>query len=108
MMSEGSRSGVNWRRLNIPPSDVARVEARDVFPIPGGPVTRAWPRARRAVRSRSAARSEPRIVSLSVARRVWREAWSTSMSYLVTARGKIGNLQDENNTARGRFGRELL
>jgi len=34
-MSEGSRSGVNWMRLKLPPTDLASALASIVLPTPG-------------------------------------------------------------------------
>jgi len=35
VMSEGSRSGVHWMRLKVPPTDVAKARASIVLPVPG-------------------------------------------------------------------------
>ena len=47
-MSLGSRSGVNWMRLNWQPSEAARLLASMVLPTPGTSSTRMWPWAMRA------------------------------------------------------------
>src|ERR1035437_8202266 len=51
--SAGTRSGVNWMRLNSPPIAPASVLMAMVFASPGTPSTSRWPRARSATASRS-------------------------------------------------------
>ena len=43
-MSDGSRSGVHWMRLNAPPTASARVCAAVVLARPGTDSTSRWPR----------------------------------------------------------------
>src|SRR3972149_7052496 len=51
--SAGTRSGVNWMRLNWPPTTCANVRMASVFARPATPSTRTWPRASRATPMRS-------------------------------------------------------
>ena len=46
-MSAGTRSGVNCRRANVPPTAVARVSTASVLATPGTPSSRQCPRASR-------------------------------------------------------------
>ncbi len=55
-MSLGMRSGVNWIRLNEPPTSWAIVRARSVFAVPGTPSMSTCP-------PRQSARNESVIVS---------------------------------------------
>ena len=50
--SEGSRSGVNWMRWQLPPIDAAIALASDVLPTPGTSSIRRWPSARRHTSAR--------------------------------------------------------
>src|SRR6476620_2722796 len=65
MRSAGTRSGVNWIRLNSPPIDAARVLMAIVLARPGTPSTRRWPRASRATASRSSSTSWPTMTFLT-------------------------------------------
>ena len=46
-MSEGTRSGVNWMRENVPPTTVAKLRTASVLATPGTPSSRMWPLASR-------------------------------------------------------------
>jgi hypothetical protein len=59
MMSEGTRSGVNWTRRKVPPRVSARVFTVSVLARPGTPSIRRWPPARRATKTRSSMASWP-------------------------------------------------
>src|SRR5919197_2018653 len=59
--SEGTRSGVNWTRENVPPSTPAVVLIVRVFASPGTPSIRRWPWASRQTRTRSSIASCPAI-----------------------------------------------
>src|ERR671922_299039 len=62
--SEGTRSGVNWIRANVPPSTPAVVLIVSVFASPGTPSMRRWPCARRQTRTRSSIASCPAMTRL--------------------------------------------
>src|ERR671927_90840 len=62
--SDGTRSGVNWMRRNVPPSTCARVLTVSVLARPGTPSSRTWPPARRATSRRSSIASWPTITRL--------------------------------------------
>src|ERR1700754_1412651 len=62
--SAGTRSGVNCRRLNEPPSTSATVLTVSVLARPGTPSSRTWPRASSATRTRSSIASWPTITRL--------------------------------------------
>src|SRR5918992_3044377 len=62
--SAGTRSGVNCRRLNEPPSTSATVLTVSVFASPGTPSSSTWPPARSATRTRSSIASWPTITRL--------------------------------------------
>src|SRR5579864_3419124 len=49
MMSDGSRSGVNWMRVNRASSAAASVRAISVFAVPGTPSRSTWPPQRTAM-----------------------------------------------------------
>ena len=51
VMSEGSRSGVNWTRFHVPDTDSAMARARLVLPTPGTSSSRRWPSDTRATRA---------------------------------------------------------
>ena len=56
-MSAGTRSGVNCRRVNVPPTTCASVDTVNVLARPGTPSMRQWPRASRQIIARSTMRS---------------------------------------------------
>src|SRR5258706_4421444 len=62
--SAGTRSGVNWIRLNSPLIVCATVFTARVFARPGTPSTRRWPRASSATTMRSSRWSCPTITFL--------------------------------------------
>src|SRR6266545_5070185 len=62
--SEGTRSGVNWMRANVPPRTPAVVLIVRVFASPGTPSIKRWPWARRHTRTRSSIASWPAITRL--------------------------------------------
>src|SRR5215208_406110 len=62
--SAGTRSGVNCRRLNEPPSTSATVLTVSVLARPGTPSSRTWPPARSATSTRSSIASWPTITRL--------------------------------------------
>src|SRR5215213_6277607 len=62
--SLGTRSGVNWIRLNVPPSVWASVLTVSVFASPGTPSSRTWPPASSATSRRSSIASWPTITRL--------------------------------------------
>src|SRR4051794_2450099 len=64
MMSAGTRSGVNCRRANVPPTAVASVSTARVFATPGTPSSSTCPRASSATSMRSTSRSWPTITRL--------------------------------------------
>src|SRR4051812_33555563 len=73
--SEGTRSGVNWMRLNVPPSTWASVLIVSVLASPGTPSSRTWPPASSATSSRSSIASWPtmtRLISYSASSRALR------------------------------------
>ena len=51
VMSDGSRSGVNWTRFHVPDTDSAIARARLVLPTPGTSSSRMWPSETRATRA---------------------------------------------------------
>jgi hypothetical protein len=63
-MSAGSRSGVNWMRLERAADGAAMVSTDRVLARPGTPSSRQWPLARRHTSIRSIARSWPTITFL--------------------------------------------
>src|SRR4051794_38133997 len=62
--SAGTRSGVNCRRLNEPPSTSATVLTVSVLARPGTPSSSTWPPARSATSTRSSMASWPTITRL--------------------------------------------
>src|SRR5215212_3743976 len=62
--SAGTRSGVNWIRLNDPPSTSASVFTVSVLASPGTPSSSTWPPASRATITRSSIASWPTITRL--------------------------------------------
>src|SRR3954453_1361320 len=58
-MSDGTRSGVNCSRTDVPPTTPASVSTARLFATPGTPSSRQWPRASRATRIRSTMWSWP-------------------------------------------------
>jgi len=64
VMSDGNRSGVNWMRLNVPPTALAIVSTDRVFANPGTDSSRQWPPEMRHTSMRSMARSWPTITFL--------------------------------------------
>src|SRR6478752_4146455 len=102
MRSAGTRSGVNWIRLNSPPIDAASVLMAIVLARPGTPSTRRWPRARRATASRSSNTSWPTMTFLTsystryMGRLVGFGCWSTCppvrSSVLGQSRGATGHV----------------
>src|SRR6266540_1157306 len=64
MMSEGTRSGVNWIREKVPPATVASVSAASVLAMPGTPSSRQWPLASRPTIMRSTISSWPTMTRL--------------------------------------------
>src|SRR3954451_11707951 len=63
--SAGTRSGVNWSRLNEPPSTSATVLTVSVLASPGTPSSRTWPPASSATSRRSSMPSWPTITRLT-------------------------------------------
>src|SRR5207302_364026 len=59
VMSEGSRSGVDWMRRNVPPTEVARARASIVLPVPGRSWRRTWPPGTRPASASRTTRSLP-------------------------------------------------
>jgi hypothetical protein len=53
MTSAGSRSGVNWMRLNVVRTVSASVRTVSVFARPGTPSSSTWPPVRSAISRRS-------------------------------------------------------
>src|SRR4051812_19988690 len=62
--SDGTRSGVNWMRRNVPPSTCASVLTVSVLASPGTPSRSTWPPASSATSSRSSIASWPTITRL--------------------------------------------
>ena len=62
--SEGTRSGVNWMRRNVPPRTSASVFTVSVLARPGTPSIRTCPPESSATRTRSSIRSCPTITRL--------------------------------------------
>src|ERR687891_624142 len=62
--SDGTRSGVNWIRLNVPPTTDASVLIVRVFASPGTPSSSTWPPVSRATITRSSIASCPMITRL--------------------------------------------
>src|SRR3954453_22919935 len=58
-MSDGTRSGVNCSRTDVPPTTFASVSTARLFATPGTPSSRQCPRASRATRIRSTMWSWP-------------------------------------------------
>ena len=58
-MSEGIRSGVNWMRLKLIESSLARLEIMSVFASPGTPSRMQWPRQKMPSSSSSSTGSWP-------------------------------------------------
>src|SRR5918998_6511573 len=77
VMSEGSRSGVNWSRVNEPPTAVATVSTVRVLARPGTPSIRQWPWASRHTSTRSSNRSWPTMTFLASNRMRSRSAASS-------------------------------
>ena len=77
MMSEGSRSGVNWTRFEVQSSDAARALARMVLPTPGTSSMSRWPSASRQVTASSMASFLP---------------WTTVATFDVIASNKEANV----------------
>src|SRR5882672_12540409 len=71
--SAGTRSGVNWMRLNSPEIACATVFTASVFARPGTPSTRRWPRASSATTIRSSRWSCPTMTFLisKSSRSIW-------------------------------------
>ena len=59
VMSEGSKSGVNWMREKSAAIEDEIAFASVVFPTPGMSVRRTWPPARSEIRHRSTTLSLP-------------------------------------------------
>src|SRR5690606_12671763 len=75
MMSEGSRSAVNWLRWNSRPRVAAMARARVVLPRPGRSSISRWPPASRVVKARRTSRGLPstsRFTCASASARAWR------------------------------------
>src|SRR3954468_20604281 len=73
--SEGTRSGVNWMRRNVPPRTSASVLTVSVLASPGTPSSSTWPPASSATSRRSSIASWPtmtRLISWSAASRASR------------------------------------
>src|SRR5919198_1808356 len=62
--SAGTRSGVNWMRVNVPPSTRASVRTVSVLARPGTPSSNTWPPASRLTSSRSSIASWPTMTRL--------------------------------------------
>src|SRR5579875_2243712 len=62
--SDGTRSGVNCNRENVPLTVLASVSTARVLATPGTPSSRQWPRASRLIMIRSTMRSWPTITRL--------------------------------------------
>src|SRR5436305_4627639 len=71
--SAGTRSGVNWIRLKVPPSTPASVLTVSVLAGPGTPSSRTWPPASRLTSRRSSIASWPTITRLTS----WSASWSS-------------------------------
>src|SRR6266702_7976872 len=71
--SAGTRSGVNWMRLNSPEMACATVFTASVFARPGTPSTSRWPRASSATTMRSSKWSCPTMTFLisKSSRSIW-------------------------------------
>ena len=63
--SEGTRSGVNWTRLKLPPITSASVLTVSVLARPGTPSSSTWPPASTATSTRSSIASWPTITRLT-------------------------------------------
>src|SRR6266540_5175712 len=59
--SDGSRSGVNWMRCQVPAMEAAKARASEVLPTPGTSSTRMCPSASRQVRASATTSGLPRI-----------------------------------------------
>src|SRR6476469_691949 len=92
MMSAGTRSGVNWRRANVPPTAVARVSTASVFATPGTPSSSTCPLASRATSIRSISRSWPTITRLISKSTFSSRAASTDGGTGASVEGAIGVL----------------
>src|SRR4051812_38533711 len=81
--SAGTRSGVNWMRLKLPPSTVASVRTVSVLARPGTPSSSTWPPVSSATSRRSSIASWPmttRLHSYRVASRARRASAAGSIS----------------------------
>src|SRR5919205_2740081 len=81
--SAGTRSGVNWRRRNVPPSTSATVLTVSVLARPGTPSSSTWPPVSSATSTRSSIASWPtttRLHSYSAASRSRRASAAGSIS----------------------------
>src|SRR5262245_38275992 len=79
--SAGTRSGVNWRRLKLPPSTSATVLTVSVLARPGTPSSSTWPPARSATSTRSSIASWPTITRL-ISNSACSSAWCASRAGL--------------------------
>src|ERR687896_609462 len=83
--SDGTRSGVNWMRLKVPPTTDASVLIVSVFASPGTPSSSTWPPVSSATMTRSSIASCPMITrfisksALSSASRGSSYAWLSLM-----------------------------
>src|SRR4051794_38525452 len=75
--SAGTRSGVNCRRLNEPPSTSATVLTVSVLASPGRPSSSTWPPASSATSTRSSIASWPTITRLISNSAVSRASWAS-------------------------------
>src|SRR3954451_18666024 len=75
--SAGTRSGVNCKRLNEPPSTSATVLTVSVLARPGTPSSRTWPPASSATSTRSSIASWPTITRLISNSAVSRASWAS-------------------------------
>ncbi len=91
-MSPGRRSGVNWIRLVSRPRVLERPLTSSVFPKPGRPSRRMWPRARSPVMTRSMSCSCPKRTWLRAAfsERMCSAALVTSVSDAYSIMSELG------------------
>ena len=75
--SAGTRSGVNWSRLNEPPSTSATVLTVSVLARPGTPSSSTWPPASSATSTRSSIASWPTITRLISKSAVSSASWAS-------------------------------
>ncbi|EWS63431.1 hypothetical protein Y695_03338 [Hydrogenophaga sp. T4] len=79
--SAGTRSGVNWMRLNCPCTTLASVFTVSVLASPGTPSTSRWPCASMATMTRSRKRSWPTTTRFT-SYRICSMSWAVSGALL--------------------------